>query len=234
MQTTRVVTFFLSLALIVSAMSATPLKFFVGVNVDHPIHVIPDGATLWAVLRHNESYVLKRRQIQVESYQYLAPHISDEPLTKRKLRGPGADRAVIHFAGTLSLKEGPITFNEAKHRLVHYSFNKQLRPPTPYKFELAGRIYKIIAEVTQQHRLKSMRILLKSDDASQVLWSHDGVSDPTALVDWVGDLDRDGTPDLLITTGYHYSANTKRLYFSSSAQNSQFVREVGQLDIAYD
>jgi hypothetical protein len=234
MQAAKVVLVPLFIGLLISTAATHPLEFFIGVDVDHPNNVISGDARLWAVLKNDKSYVLKHRQIQVESYQYFAPNISDEPLVKRKLTGPDAYRAIIHFTGNLSLKEGPIIFDEVAHQLVHYSFNKKLSPQTPYEFELGGNTYRISAEVDQQQRLMRMKILLESDAASQLLWSHEGVSDPTARVEWVGDIDRDGKPDLLLTMGYHYSEVTKRLYFSSPSKIGQLVKEVGQLVISYD
>jgi hypothetical protein len=51
---------------------------------------------------------------------------------------------------------------------------------------------------------------------------------------WVGDLDADGKPDLLIDTGNHYTVMEYSLYLSSCAQNDELVRCVAQFRSSAD
>ncbi|MFO0595520.1 MAG: integrin alpha [Myxococcaceae bacterium] len=76
---------------------------------------------------------------------------------------------------------------------------------------------------------RGRRLVLSLDGKRQVLFeAKDSDTDGWSLK-WVGDLDGDGRPDLLLTADSHYAVETLRLFLSSKAKKGELVREVAKL-----
>ena len=87
-----------------------------------------------------------------------------------------------------------------------------------------GKGYKIEA-MTETHCLEH-----SSKRATQVLFQSDEEFDcaiPTLL--WVGDLDRDGKPDLLIDLHRHYNVFLPTLFLSSEAGQGGILKQVASI-----
>lgn len=212
------------------------VDLILGTSTIHPAEFLKDGAELWAVVRDGAAtYRLERRVVQIEEYDYINPAMDDAPLLGKRLIGPGAERAVIHLSASLDLEEGPIFFEELDYELIHYSFSKETDPPTPATFDLGERRFRLRVVFNPiEGGEKSMLVFLDEGTRSQMIFSYRRVTDPNAKVDWVGDIDRDGIPDFLLSLSHHYASVSKRLYLSSFAEGNDLTKQVGGFDIPYD
>ena len=50
------------------------------------------------------------------------------------------------------------------------------------------------------------------------------------MVRWIGDLNRDGVPDLLVDASYKYSVHTTRLFLSRTTGGQIEFAEVGRFE----
>ncbi len=71
---------------------------------------------------------------------------------------------------------------------------------------------------------KGSRLVFSSGSKTQELFSLlESGNDPYITVLWVGDIDGDGKPDLLVITSWHYNVSHKVLWLSSLAKPGQLV-----------
>ena len=98
-----------------------------------------------------------------------------------------------------------------------------------------GRVFRVLAELRPADgTLKSLRVILEDGDERQELYASGQATDPFAALEWIGDLDRDGRPDLLLSVRYHYSTVSHRLYLSSFAAGKELTRHVGSIEVSLD
>jgi hypothetical protein len=218
-----------------SGAGEATVDFIIGASTPHPQSFIRDGEVLWAILPDGETYRLAKRAAQVQIYEYENPARGDEKFTGQRLLGPGASQALIHLAGSVTLRDGPVVFAKTDHVLIDYSFGKEITPPTPATFALGGRVFRVLAELRPADGdFKSLRVILEEGDERQELYSSGRATDPFAALAWIGDLDRDGRPDLLLSVRYHYSTVSHRLYLSSFAAGKELTRHVGSVEVPLD
>ena len=211
------------------------VDFIIGASTPHPQSFLLDGDVLWALLPEGGAYRLAKRAAQVQLYEYENPARGDEKFTGQRLLGPGASQALIHLAGSWTLQEGPVVFAKTDHVLIDYSFGKEITPPTPATFAIGGRVFRVLAELRPADgTLKSLRVILEDGDERQELYASGQATDPFAALEWIGDLDRDGRPDLLLSVRYHYSTVSHRLYLSSFAAGKELTRHVGSIEVSLD
>ncbi len=211
-----------ALLLPLSASGDYAVKFFMGWSYRHQDDQIHDGATLWAIIRQGNSYILTRRQVQLKPIH--SPIRDDEgQASGRELIAPDRDDAIIHFTGIERLKKGPIFLKEIKKPLVN-TFNPII-PPSSVDFEIKGKIYTVFVQLSKKN---DMSIYMKHGNKQQLLCEYPKAGDAIAWLQWVSDLDRDNAPDLLISASGHYSYTDNRLYLSSFADHDSFVKEVGR------
>ncbi len=71
---------------------------------------------------------------------------------------------------------------------------------------------------------KGSRLIFSNGSTMQEVFSlPEGGNDPYITVLWVGDIDGDGKPDLLVITSWHYNVSHKVLWLSSLAKPGQLV-----------
>ncbi len=198
------------------------VKFFPGWSYQHQDDQIHDGATLWAIIRQGDSYILIKRKISLKSVH--SPIRDDEgQASDRELIAPDRDSSIIHFTGIDKLKSGPIFLKEIKKPLVN-TFNPKI-PPSSINFEIEGKIYTIYVKLSKKN---DMFIYMKHGDKKQLLCVYPKTGDALSWLQWVADIDRDNAPDILISASGHYSYIDNRLYLSSFADPDNFVKEVGR------
>jgi hypothetical protein len=125
------------------------------------------------------------------------------------------------------LVKGSGKFTEGFVKTV-YRGSLLLTPTRECRFFWEGVWYNIAASGYQKgESIKNYEITLYGEDESQRI-----VLRPNAYVDglpsimWVGDLDRDNKPDLLIDLSDHYNASEPTLFLSSYASNKELVQRV--------
>jgi len=92
-------------------------------------------------------------------------------------------------------------------------------------FPSAGYALQVEGKKTEDEPLpKGSRLVFSHGSESQELFSlPKGGNDSYITVLWVGDLDGDGKPDLLVVTSWHYNVSHKVLWLSSLAKPGQLV-----------
>jgi len=98
----------------------------------------------------------------------------------------------------------------------------------PTKFTFAKRTYQVAAVVSSTGPSPSCDITFSDGARSQIvetLEQCDKDKQPSLL--WAGDLDRDGSPDLLLDVTDHYNVSALALYLSSKASANAMVGRIG-------
>jgi hypothetical protein len=109
------------------------------------------------------------------------------------------------------------------------------------EFQFGARLYRIRLDFTDPSYCDAV-ITLTLGQRTQKLFDAtepDATTDPALMlacddphfqIHWVGDLDRDGQLDMLVTFSRKYSYHPRQLLLSSAARSGQFVAEVGRYD----
>jgi hypothetical protein len=221
---------FLLMSLVAGAAygSDNQVDFIIGASTPTPRPFLRDGAVLWAVLPDGDGYRLARRVASVRTFEYRNASRGNETFIGQRLVGPGADRALIHLPGSIALREGPVTFEQRNHVLIDYTFGEERTPPSPLTFRLADRVFRLSAEVEPAERgYRRLRVFLEEGQRQLELVSINEATDPYARLSWIGDIDRDGQPDFLLSVRSHFSAVSHRLFLSSLADAGQLCKHVG-------
>ncbi len=225
----------LCLALVGVMREATPadrtVDFILGASAPRPRPFLSDGELLWAIQADGDGYRLVRRIAKVESFEYRNPARGDGTFTGQRLVGPGVDRALVHLSKVRGLVEGPITLDRCDHILVDYSFGRENTAPSPIDIRLGESKFRVTAEVgAAAGGFRSLRVFLESKGRRQEIFAGLQATDPFARLAWIGDIDRDGAPDLLMSVRLHHSVTSHRLYLSSFAEPGQLARHVATVD----
>ena len=103
--------------------------------------------------------------------------------------------------------------------------NHELQYSGPLEIALGKKRYTVRLERVRED-LADARVVLSDGIIRQVLYSTAGfVDDPHFLVEWAGDLDRDGRLDLVVNLSRKYSVHPHRLLLSTRAKKSELVGE---------
>jgi hypothetical protein len=219
---TAVILTSVALLLPITATGDVTVKFFPGWSFRHQDDEIHDGATLWAIIKQGDAYVLTERTIRLKSFH--SPIRDDEGQESgRELIAADREASIIHFTGIDNLKSGPIFLSEIEKPLVN-TFNPKI-PPSSVDFEIQGKVYTVFVQLSEQN---DMSIYMEHGGKQQLLCKYPNVADALSSLQWVADIDRDDAPDLLISASGHYSHVDHRLYLSSVADPGSFVKEVGR------
>lgn len=85
------------------------------------------------------------------------------------------------------------------------------------------------AKCSSQSLPRNARLVLLNGESGQVLYSlQDCGDDPSWILLWAGDLDRDGKLDLYVSVTQHYNVSERKLFLSSQAAEGQLVKEVAE------
>jgi hypothetical protein len=199
-----------------------PVKFFPGWSYHHQDDQIRDGATLWAVIKNGDSYILTRRNVKIRSFHSPIRDNAGEQ-SGRELVAADRESSIIHFTGAGNLENGPVSFREFTKPLVN-TFNPKI-PPGSIDFDFEGSSYTVYVQVNKH---KDMSIYLRKGTKTQLLCEYPKVGDALAWLQWVADIDRDNLPDLMVSASGHYSYLDHRFYLSSFAEAGKLVKEVGR------
>lgn len=231
----RSVQMLLCLALVGLARDALPadrgVDFIIGASTPGPRPFLRDGELLWAIQADGNGYRLVRRIAKVESFAYRNPARGDGTFTGQRLVGAGVDRTLVHLSNARGLVEGPVMLGGRDHILVDYSFGRENTASSPIAIKLGESMVRVNAEVgAAAGGFRSLRVFLESKGRRQEIFAGLEATDPFAKLAWIGDIDRDGAPDLLLSVRVHYSATSHRLYLSSFAERGQLTKHVGTVD----
>jgi len=135
----------------------------------------------------------------------------------------------------MKIQSGALLVKEFPKALVN-TFNfppKQIPLTSSRNFELNGLKYRLSSAVqsagSKQENLGwNMQVYLKQERKKQLLCSYHKADDAIAALWLIADIDRDGRPDLLLSTASHHAAVTTTLYLSSRASPGAFVKAVAR------
>lgn len=99
--------------------------------------------------------------------------------------------------------------------------------------KLGDYILKADGEVTQENQLPlTYRLTIMGSKnekkIEQVIVDHEFLDDAMTAILWVGDLDGDGIPDMIIDMSPKYSYSTPALFLSSQADDGDILKLVGE------
>ena len=99
--------------------------------------------------------------------------------------------------------------------------------------KLGDYILKADGEVTQENQLPlTYRLTIMGSkngkEIEQVIVNHEFLDDAMTAILWVGDLDGDGIPDMIIDMSPKYSYSTPSLFLSSQADDGDILKLVGE------
>jgi hypothetical protein len=110
--------------------------------------------------------------------------------------------------------------------------NHELQFNGPLSISLGRRRYRLSLD-TANDDLTTAKVVLRDGQRTQVLYSADGfVDDPHFIIEWAGDLDRDGKLDLIVNLSRKYAGHPHRLLLSSRASRTELVAEVARFTTA--
>jgi hypothetical protein len=97
----------------------------------------------------------------------------------------------------------------------------------PYVLRVAGS--EDTAKCPSQSLPRNARLVLVNGESRQILYTlQDCGNDPSWILLWAGDLDRDGKLDLYVSVTQHYNVSERKLFLSSQANEGQLVKEVAE------
>lgn len=100
-----------------------------------------------------------------------------------------------------------------------------------YELVVLGHRYPDVPDLnyyeTKNYQLV-LRGLFNDGPKEQVLFHHRALEESLIKVLWIGDLDNDQKPDLLIETSHHFNVSLPTLYLSGDAAEGQLIREFGK------
>lgn len=131
----------------------------------------------------------------------------------------------------IELKEGLL-----KH--VHIS-NSQLLPGDSLVFEYGNTSYKLFAtgtdildyEISESRVVEDYRLFLTAvkngQEVTQLLVEHENFDDAMISIQFIGDIDGDGFPDLILDNSRHYNVDNPTLYLSKGSEDGHLLQIVG-------
>lgn len=119
-------------------------------------------------------------------------------------------------------------------------FNKQyLYPDDSFSFEYYGQKYVLYAKGGKKKEQPNsdwytvwnyklyLKTIVNNEIKESLLCAEANFSDQMISIDFIGDIDGDKIPDLIINTSRHYNASRPTLYLSKPAKGKNLVKPVG-------
>lgn len=127
-----------------------------------------------------------------------------------------------------------------KRNIKQIKFNKQyLYPDDSFSFEYQGQKYVLYAKggkrkeqpnsdwfIVWNYKLY-LKAIMNNEAKQSLLCAEANFSDQMISIDFIGDIDGDNIPDLIINTSRHYNASLPTLYLSKPAKGKNLVKPVG-------
>lgn len=180
------------------------------------------GGTWWVLHRQGEHVVLETLPVVVTSVQGCSDELPSQQ-SGRSVSVPDARDPILLVRGLPDLTVGPVR----TVLLDHDGIGEQERVEAEWGAQRV--VVRHLTDLPPDDQPGHYRVdLALGDDHFQLLsdqWHGDG----HWQVRWIGDLNRDGWPDLLIDASYKYSVYTTRLYLSRMRGGRLDMREVAKL-----
>ena len=198
---------------------STELELLVAGNEYHRSDLPANPAGTWWVLhRPAGETVLEQLQVVVTPFQTCG---DDEPEEQRgrALSVPAAHDPILLVRGHAALRAGTVRTVFLDDGVVGEAERVEAQ------WDDRVVILRHVAEDPSGDRPGEYRIELTVGDRQFQLHSDQWHGDGHWRVRWIGDLNRDGWPDLLVDASYKYSVYTTRLYLSRESDGRLEVSE---------
>jgi hypothetical protein len=119
-------------------------------------------------------------------------------------------------------------------------YNKQyLYPDDSFSFEYQGQKYVLYAKGGKKKEQPNsdwytvwnyklyLKTIVNNEIKESLLCAEANFSDQMISIDFIGDIDGDKIPDLIINTSRHYNASCPTLYLSKPAKGKNLVKPIG-------
>lgn len=185
-----------------------------------------------AVFYENGRYYLRPGSLQIKAAYDPVADSEQEVNGKRIISGREVisqdSNTVFFLTGLSKYKEG---------ELDTVAFTKNIIPANKsISYTFKGRPYSIkaygdsiqLSEKEYSYRNYGWKVtgLKNGRRVEQVLAEDEQFEDSIYMLLWAGDLDRDGTPDLLIDVSNHYNVSAIALFLSSMAEKGKLYKKV--------
>lgn len=171
-------------------------------------------------------YYLKPARIHAERVEDAVLD-EDGQKTGWEITTGGADSSVVLLSGVEGLQKGAVD--------VIALPKKQLLPEEEVVFSFNGKSYRLYAigdkkEADGEAIINNYKLFLQykvdGKNHSQLLVSHPKLDEAMAQLLFAGYLNRDGLPDLLLDTTWHYNAMVPTLYLSKAGGRGALLQVV--------
>lgn len=208
------------------------------------IFMLPTGEyhpdEVWNGAANENWYGLFKREDGTSYLGKVQPNIfnSQDPFLDEEDEATGwtvevehEDYCVMLLAGSNKFIEGDVQ----SYPIEHWSV--QVLPNEVWEFELGGSAYALSATGNIEDRegwtmitdyTLSMGAPNKENAPVQVLLEIETFDDNMVDIMWVGDLDGDNLPDLILNKASHYNVFNPALYLSTRAEGNDYVKMVAE------
>jgi len=195
----------------------------------HGEEISATSGETWLALMHKEGrFYLEETVLTVEA---VHDNMVDKPgeKTGKKIITDKSDQNVLLLINNLELKTGPVN---GKTYPGHFFKNAE-----PVHIQFGGKPYHLTMLVPEKvERETKSPLEFSSTKKKQMLRSYYTrvMNDSTYVfgdegsvgIQWIGDLDGDNKPDLIMSLSDHYNVMETVLLLSSQAKEGQLVKEV--------
>jgi len=232
----------IALALVTQAVTAGEPKKCEGKLIQplnyHGDETSAEDGQRWLALLHQPNGTYKIRSVAIRVERVNDPIVDENGQKSGKEISPRASsgEAIFFFKGISGIRPGPAETLPPP---------AQLKPNTPILFKLSsGKSYTLTLSCTPPNDSANLQqvpaaLVLKHGEISQTLGTFNasykdgkfscvGKEGELGVI-WAGDLNADGSLDLLINMTDHYNVSLPTLFLSPGGSGEPIVRKVAQL-----
>ncbi|MDH3495007.1 MAG: hypothetical protein OEM82_15760 [Acidobacteriota bacterium] len=184
---------------------------------------VKDGELWLGLYKRADSYMLMPSYLTIVSV-YDAVIDAEGQKSGKSISVPGLGEPLFLVKGG--------GFEQARPVMTIESITGEFEPGVEKAFELGGRQYSLRIESDEkgdndfvQDRSK---LIFSDGKTKQILYEVGECSFCHWRVEWAGDLDSDGRPDLYLFLTDHYNVSNQKLFLSSGAGSGKLLAEVAE------
>jgi hypothetical protein len=225
-----------------SPLTDNSYYFFPSDTVSYPVHILSThgyhGEEIWpnaekekwmGLFYNRDGYYVSETTITISKAHDEITDENESDSTGRSVSVNNSDTAILLFSGyaakqgkvqTVKLDSGYVlpgdtvnfSYNGTGYRI--FATGKRVYEAGGEYFDLAD--YKLYFQGTKNGRTVTQTIMIQPKFEE---------TRPTVM--FIGDIDGDGIPDLIIDTSYHYNAFVPTLYLSKPASKNELLKVMG-------
>ena len=190
-----------------------------------------DAGTWFGLFQNKAGFVIEKIKI-------TATNVYDGILDGDTTIKTGWEISTKNVNTNLLLMQG-IELKEGLLKHVSIPNEKQLLPGDSLVFEYGGGQYQLFAtgtdileyEISESRVVEDYKLFLtgvkNGKEVTQLLVEHENFHDAMVSIQFIGDIDGDGFPDLILDNSRHYNVDNPTLYLSKDAEDGHLLQIVG-------